>query len=84
MITIEKLVANAIKLGQESHQVALAAAFCRSLRGADVRSLCVWCAEEHDAPLAFRLPKGGFCQKCSYVGYDCLVVAQPVDCQTSC
>lgn len=73
-ITIEILVENARRLGKESQHVALAAGFCRGLAG--VASLCVWCADERHGwtAKAFRLPRGGECQACSYTGYDCLVV----------
>jgi len=70
-MTIEKLIENAAFLGHESHTVALAATVC----GITAHSLCCWCAETV-APggLAIRLPTGGECERCSYVGQDCLVV----------
>jgi hypothetical protein len=37
-------------------------------------SLCCWCAEHVDGDV-WRLPLGGECQRCPYVGRDCLVVA---------
>jgi hypothetical protein len=71
-ITIEQLVANARRVRKESQHVAMAAAVV--LRGRDIRSLCCWCAETHPDARVFRLPRGGECDACPYVGHDCLVV----------
>jgi hypothetical protein len=72
-LSIETLVANAKRAGKESQHVMLAAAFVST--GCEVHSLCVWCAEAHPNARVFRLPRGGECQACPYVGHDCLVVA---------
>lgn len=73
-LPIETLIANAARLGMESQHVALACGFVPGL--APVTSLCVWCADVERSPLmrVWRLPRGGECMRCPYVGYDCLVV----------
>jgi hypothetical protein len=68
--TIARYIANAYALGHGSHVVAGAAAFT----GLQSHSLCCWCAETVDGE-ATRLPAGGECDRCSYVGRDCLVIA---------
>lgn len=72
--TIDTLITNASQLGKESQHVALAAAFV--LPGVQVLSLCCWCADARYGwdVKAHRLPRGGECQACPYVGYDCLVL----------
>jgi hypothetical protein len=74
---VERLVANARRLGKGAHHVAAAAHF--ALPGARVLALCCWCVERHDAGReapapVYRLPCGGECERCPYVGPDCLVV----------
>jgi hypothetical protein len=88
-MTIERLVVSARRLAKESQHVVYAAALCEGTRDAKVLSLCCGCAESRfgsfivptsytDAavwsPAAFRLPRGGECMGCSYVGHDCLLV----------
>jgi hypothetical protein len=62
-------IANAIRLGHGSHVVAGAAA----LAGIEAYSLCCWCAEKVEGE-ATRLPTGGECDRCPYIGHDCLVI----------
>jgi hypothetical protein len=64
-----KYIANARALGHGSHIVAAAAAFT----GHKAHSLCCWCAEGVEGD-ATRLPAGGECERCPYVGHDCLVI----------
>lgn len=66
---INRYIANAFALGHGSHVVAAAAA----LTGFKAHSLCCWCAESVQGE-ATRLPAGGECDRCAYVGADCLVV----------
>lgn len=73
MITSTTLIDNARRLG---HETQTAAAAIELVTGKRAVSLCCWCA---DAPPAatgevYRLPKGGECSHCAYVGRDCLVV----------
>lgn len=65
-------VRNARRLGKESQHVSRAA----YLSGIKAHSLCVWCADkpEHRSANVWRLPRGGECEQCPYVGHDCLVV----------
>ena len=67
--TIERYITNARRLGHGSHVVAAAAAWT----GHKVHSLCCWCAERIEGE-ATRLPAGGECDQCPYVGHDCLVI----------
>lgn len=69
---LSHFVRNARRLGKESHHVSRAAYLC----GIKAHSLCVWCADkpEHRSAHVWRLPRGGECERCSYVGHDCLVV----------
>ena len=66
---LSTLIANARRLGKGSHVVAAAA----SVLGIEARSLCCWCTE-NVLGQATRLPQGGECSRCSYVGNDCLIV----------
>jgi hypothetical protein len=66
---LPRYVANAIKFGHGSHVVADAAA----LMGHTAYSLCCWCAESVQGK-AMRLPAGGECNRCPYVGRDCLLI----------
>jgi hypothetical protein len=80
---VTRLVANARRGGKESHHVAAAAALL-ALHRTQVLSLCCACVERHDKgrPLPSwteRLPRGGECSRCSYVGHDCLVVVPMSD-----
>lgn len=68
-MTTQQLVANARKLRKGSHVVALAA----GVLGLAAHSLCCWCAEAVEGK-ATRLPAGGECSRCAYVGADCLVI----------
>jgi hypothetical protein len=61
--------ANARRLGHGSHLLAAAA----YLTGYTAYSLCCGCAESVEGK-AIRLPAGGECDRCSYVGVDCLVI----------
>jgi hypothetical protein len=78
-ITVQSLVENATRLGKGAQHVALAAAFCKSLSGTRVLSICVWCADARHGWTgeAFRLPRGGECQCCPYVGVDTIVLVNP-------
>lgn len=67
---ITALIQNAKRLGHGSHTVAAAA----YLLGIKAQSLCCWCADSVDGN-AVRLPAGGECQGCYYVGSDCLIIA---------
>lgn len=71
--TIETLCENARRMRKESHHVAWAASFV----GIRARSLCCDCAERL-SPIGFavRLPLGGECEACPYVGHDCLVTVE--------
>lgn len=74
-ITIDTLISNADRTGHGSHTVAHAAATL----GITAHSLCCWCLESDrdlDEAQARRLPAGGECDRCAYVGRDCLVVAR--------
>jgi hypothetical protein len=68
-IGVNRIISNAIALGHTSQVVAGAAA----LAGIKVHSLCCWCAEKVEGEV-LRLPAGGECDRCPYVGRDCLVV----------
>lgn len=69
---LSHFVRNARRLAKQSQHVSRAAYLC----GIKAHSLCVWCADkpEHRSAHVWRLPLGGECDQCSYVGYDCLVV----------
>jgi len=69
---VERYIANAFSLGHGSHVVAAAA----TVTGYKAFSLCCWCAE-HVEGHAARLPAGGECDRCAYVGRDCLVIIPP-------
>lgn len=73
-MSLETLVERARALGKESQHVA-AAASVLCLKAA---SLCVHCADKpkHRSARVWRLPRGGECEQCSYVGHDCLVVEE--------
>jgi hypothetical protein len=64
-----KFIANAQFLG---HQTQIAAAAV-ALLGIPAQSLCCWCSE-HVEGQAHRLRAGGECDRCAYVGRDCLVI----------
>ncbi len=64
-----QLIRNARTLGHGSHTVA--AAGC--IVGITLHSLCCWCAASVEGE-AVRLPAGGECDRCAYVGQDCLVI----------
>ena len=67
--TVARIVSNCSRLGHE----AQTAAFALSLLNVPARALCCWCAE-HVEGEAHRLPRGGECAGCAYVGLDTLVV----------
>jgi hypothetical protein len=64
------LIDNARRLGHESQTAALA---IELVTASPAHSLCCWCAEHVEGD-AVRLPRGGECSRCPYVGRDCLVV----------
>ena len=64
-----KFISNARLLGYQT-QVAAAAV---TLLGVPAWSLCCWCGE-HTPGTTHRLPAGGECDRCSYVGRDCIVI----------
>jgi hypothetical protein len=66
---IQHFVENARRLGHGSHVVAAAAYWA----GLKAYSLCCGCADKV-AGEALRLPLGGECDRCPYVGHDCLVI----------
>jgi hypothetical protein len=65
-----RLIDNSRRLGHESQTVAFAIELATA---APAHSLCCQCAERVEGD-AFRLPRGGECSRCPYVGHDCLVV----------
>lgn len=72
-----RLLDNARRLGHESQTAAFA---IELVTKAPARSLCCHCAEHVEGD-ATRLPRGGECSRCPYVGHDCLVVVphpQPI------
>lgn len=72
MNTTQTLINNARRLGHGSHTVAFAASLLAKSPTAAL-SLCCWCAEGVEGE-AHRLPKGGECSRCPYIGRDCLVI----------
>lgn len=68
---IARLKANALRLGKEAQHLAGAL----SLSGFPAISLCCWCAETVPGEV-IRLPKGGECVRCPYVGRDVLCVVE--------
>lgn len=72
---VEHLVAGATTRGKWAHTVSQAAYLTRPAAG--VRALCCGCLEAHDAgrarvSLVYRVPRGGECEGCRYVGVDCV------------
>lgn len=67
---ISRLLSNAERMRKGSHVAALVIELVTKGRA---RSLCCWCAE-HVEGEAHRLPVGGECDRCPYVGRECLVV----------
>lgn len=70
---LSRLVQNAERLGHQTQVTAVAV----SLYGEPALSLCCWCAERlHPEPevAVQRLRAGGECDRCPYVGRDCLLV----------
>lgn len=65
-----RMLDNARTLGHASHTAAFAVEL---VTGRPTHSLCCWCAESVEGD-AVRLPKGGECSRCPYVGPDCLVI----------
>jgi hypothetical protein len=61
---------NARKLGHEAQTAAFA---IELVTKQPAHALCCRCAESVEGE-AVRLPKGGECSKCPYVGRDCLVI----------
>ncbi len=64
------ILENARRLRHGSHVAATA---LELVTGQPAYSLCCWCAESVPGD-AVRLPQGGECQRCPYVGADCLVI----------
>jgi hypothetical protein len=72
-MTTQQIIINATNTNHGSHVAAAAAAFL----GHNAHSLCCWCLEADrslDDASAHRLPAGGECERCSYVGRDALLV----------
>ena len=67
--TVERFTANASKLGKEAQHLSAALFFV----GIESIALCCWCAE-HEPGEVIRLPRGGECVRCPYVGRDALCV----------
>lgn len=67
---VSKILTNARTLGHSSQTAAFAIDLTTCHKA---HSLCCWCAESVVGD-AVRLPKGGECARCAYVGHDCLVV----------
>jgi len=65
-----QLIRNARALGHASQTAAFAIELAA---GRPAHSLCCWCAESVEGD-ATRLPQGGECSRCAYVGPDCLVI----------
>lgn len=79
LATVAQLVERARRGGLQAQQVA-GAAYLLALPGVAVYALCCGCLEAHDRARAApswcaRLLAGGECDRCPYVGPDCLVVA---------
>ncbi len=70
MNAVARLIDNARLLGHESQTTAFAVEL---VTGCPAFSLCCCCAEGVEGD-AVRLPRGGECSRCPYVGHDCLVV----------
>lgn len=67
------LISNARNLGHSAHATAFAVELATGQRA---RALCCWCLEKCDpagALEAHRVPVGGDCSGCSYIGRDTLV-----------
>jgi hypothetical protein len=71
--TTLRLLDNARALGHGSHVAAFA---IELVTRAPAHSLCCACAEAVEGE-AVRLPRGGECSRCPYVGRDCLVILPP-------
>lgn len=68
-----RIVANASRTGHGAHTAAHAFA----LLGGRAVACCCWCIEADEAlddATTVRLPAGGECDRCAYVGRDCLLV----------
>lgn len=70
---IARLLDNARRLGHQTQTAAFAIELVTKERAV---SLCSHCAEHVEGD-ACRLPRGGECSRCPYVGRDCLVVIPP-------
>jgi hypothetical protein len=67
-----RILDNASKLGHQSQTAAFAISLVAKVAA---HSLCCWCAKSVEGE-AVRLPKGGECSNCPYVGHDCLVIVE--------
>ena len=65
-----RIIENARALGHTSQVAAFA---IELVTRAPAQSLCCWCAESVEGE-AVRLPCGGECARCPYIGRDCLIV----------
>ncbi len=65
----QRLIQNARNLNHSTQTAAFAISLC----GQPCQSLCCWCAESVQGE-AHRLPQGGECSRCSYVGPDAILV----------